>query len=309
MLARVKVIRMGSDAIRSAPDTTSRPDGAGYSYTDTSLTGFSLTHFSGPGCAIAGDFPILPMTGAIPSDPSSASADFSHSSEVAHPGSYAVTAGDVRTQLAVTPRTGVASFTYPATAHAQLLVKVADSANGGSAASFQAIGTNEITGAVTSGHLCGQPNSYTAYFAARFSRSFTASGTWGATGSSVSGGWLTFDTTHNQTVGMQVAVSFVGTAGALGNLAAEAHTWSVGTVAAQATAAWNRQLGTIGISGGTPTQQQTFYTALYSAERTSSTSTSPPARTRSGAPDRPTRRRRSEPDRSPSRRAPAPLLT
>ncbi|HET9169623.1 MAG TPA: GH92 family glycosyl hydrolase [Actinospica sp.] len=251
--------------IQWSPDTASRPDGGGYSVTDTSISGFSLTHFSGPGCAIAGDFPILPMTGAIPADPGSATADFSHSGESAHPGSYAVTAGGVRTQLAVTPRTGVASFTYPATSQAQLLVKVADSANGGSAASFNTVGINEITGAVTSGHFCGQPDSYTVYFAARFNRPFTASGTWGATGSSVSGGWLTFDTRHDQNIGMQVAVSYVSTAGALGNLAAEAHTWSVGTVAAQATAAWNKQLDTIGISGGTATQQQTFYTALYHA--------------------------------------------
>ncbi|MBR7828909.1 GH92 family glycosyl hydrolase [Actinospica sp. MGRD01-02] len=251
--------------IQWSPDTTSRPDGGGYSYTDSSITGFSLTHFSGPGCAIAGDFPILPLTGAIPSDPGSASADFSHSSETAHPGSYAVTAGGVRTRLAVTTRTGVASFTYPATSQAQLLFKSADSANGSSAATFQTVGTNEITGAVTSGHFCGQPDSYTIYLAARFDRPFTASGTWGGTGSSVSGGWLTFDTRHDQTVGMQVAVSYVSTAGALGNLAAEAHTYSVAKVAAQATAAWNRQLGTIGIAGGTRTRQQTFYTALYHA--------------------------------------------
>jgi predicted alpha-1,2-mannosidase len=251
--------------IQWSPDTTSRPDGGGYSYDDTAITGFSLTHFSGPGCSIAGDFPILPLTGDIPSDPTSATANFDHGSEVAHPGSYAVTAGGIRTQLAVTARTGVASFTYPATSKAQLLIKVADSAAGGSAASFKAVGSNEITGAVTSGHFCGQPDSYTVYFAARFSRSFTASGTWGATGSTVSGGWLTFDTTHDQDVGMQVAVSYVSTAGAIGNLNAEARTWDVGKVAARATAAWNRQLGTIGISGGTRTQQQTFYTALYHA--------------------------------------------
>ena len=251
--------------IQWSPDTPSRPDGGGYSYTDSNITGYSLTHFSGPGCAAAGDFPILPLTGAIPSDPTSASASFNHSSEVAHPGSYAVTAGGIRTQLAVTTRTGVASFTYPATAQAQLLIKAADSASGSSSASFQTVGTNEITGAVTSGHFCGQPNSYTIYFAARFSRAFTASGTWGASGSSVAGGWLTFDTRHDQNVGMQVAVSYVSTAGALGNLNAEARTWDVGKVAAQATAAWNRQLGTIGISGGTSTQQQTFYTALYHA--------------------------------------------
>ena len=251
--------------IQWSPDTPSRPAGGGYSYADSSITGFSLTHFSGPGCAIAGDFPILPMTGAIPSDPTSATADFSHSSEVARPGSYAVTAGGVRTQLAVTARTGVASFTYPATTQAQLLVKSADSANGGSSATFKTVGSTEITGAVTSGHFCGQPDSYTVYFAARFSRAFTTSGTWGDTGSSVSGGWLTFDTEHDPTVGMQVAISYVSTAGALGNLAAEAHTWSVGKVAAQATALWNQQLSTIGISGGTRTAQQTFYTALYHA--------------------------------------------
>ena len=81
----------------------------------------------------------------------------------------------------------------------------------------------------------------------------------------VAGGWLTFDTTRNQNVGMQVAVSYVSSAGALRNLAAEAHSWNVGRVAAQATAAWNRQLGTIAIRGGSPTAQAEFYTALYHA--------------------------------------------
>ena len=254
--------------IQWSPDTGSRPDGGGYAYTDTGITGFSLTHVSGPGCALGGDFPILPLTGAVPSDPTSASATFSHSTETAQPGSYAVTAGGIRTQLAATDRTGLASFTYPATTQAQLLVKVGDSASGSSASAFHTVGNDEITGTVTSGHFCGQPNSYTVYFAARFSRPFTASGTWGATGNSVAGGYLTFDTsknTKNTTIGMQAAVSYVSVQGALGNLAAEAHTWNVGKVAAQATAAWNRQLGTIGISGGTKTQQQTFYTALYHA--------------------------------------------
>jgi predicted alpha-1,2-mannosidase len=309
--------------VQWSPDTPSRPDGGGYSDSDSSITGFSLTHVSGPGCAIAGDFPILPVTGTLPADPASATAAFSHSTESAHPGSYAVTAGGVRTQLAVTDRSGVAQFSYPATTSAQLLLKVADSANGGSAATFQATGDREVTGSVTSGHFCGQPDSYTVYFAARFDRPFTASGTWGgasaaqvtrspgsttvtehgrqnparknfdvkkgsgATGSAsqqgsgaaagatadagqqgsgvVAGGWLTFDTTKNPDVGMQVAVSYVSTAGALGNLNAEARTWNVGTVAAQATAAWNRQLGTIGLRGGSRTAQAGFYTALYHA--------------------------------------------
>jgi predicted alpha-1,2-mannosidase len=286
--------------VQWSPDTPSRPDGGGYNYADSDLTGFSLTHFSGPGCAIAGDFPVLPMTGAVPSDPSDAQAAFSHDSEVAHPGSYAVTAGGVRTSLAVTDRTGVARFTYPATTSAQLLFKVADSSNGGSAATFQTVGDDEVTGAVTSGGFCGQPDTYTVYFAARFDSSFTSSGTWGGTTAAnvtrqdggtvvkvngkqdparmeygekastqgsgvVAGGWVTFDTTKNPNVGMQVAISNVSVAGALGNLKAEAHTWNVGSVAAQATAAWNRQLATIGIAGGSLTARQEFYTALYHA--------------------------------------------
>jgi predicted alpha-1,2-mannosidase len=258
--------------IQWSPDTSSRPDGGGYNYDDSSITGFSLTHLSGPGCAVAGDFPILPMTGALPADPGSASASFSHSSESAHPGSYAVTAGGVRTQLAVTDRTGVARFTYPSTSQAQLLVKAADSANGSSSATFATEGNQEITGEVTSGHFCGQPDTYTVYFAARFNRPFTAEGTWGGTttgtttGSgdgTVAGGWLTFDATKDHSVGMQVAISYVSTAGALGNLAAEARTWNVAAVAAQATAAWNRQLATIAIGGGSTSAQATFYTALY----------------------------------------------
>ncbi|MFI9272990.1 GH92 family glycosyl hydrolase [Kitasatospora sp. NPDC052896] len=280
-----------------SPDTPSRPDGGGYNIADSSTTGFSLTHLSGPGCPIAGDVPILPLTGALPADPGSAAAAFEHSSEQAQPGSYAVTAGGVRTQLAVTARTGVARFDYPATDQARLLVKVADSANGSSAASFQTVGDREITGTVTSGHFCGQPDSYTIHFAARFDRPFTATGTWGgqspatstvdpgggdvtvngrqqadavgdpkaAQSGVVAGGWLTFDTRSNPEVGMQVAVSYVSVAGAEANLAAEARSWNVQQVAAQARGAWNRQLRTIGIGGGTRAQQSTFYTALYHA--------------------------------------------
>jgi YVTN family beta-propeller protein len=330
--------------VQWSPDTPSRPDGGGYSDSDSSITGYSLTHVSGPGCAVAGDFPVLPFTGTLPADPASATASFSHSTESAHPGSYAVTAGGVRTQLAVTDRTGVAQFSYPATSSAQLLFKVADSANGGSAATFQAVGSQEVTGSVTSGHFCGQPDSYTVYFAARFNRPFSSSGTWGGTSAAqvtrspgstrvtehgkqepskktfdiknnanrvqrgsgvtsvtgggsgvvdvrqrgsgvtsgsgggsgvagvgqqgsgvVAGGWVDFDTSKNADVGMQVAVSYVSTAGALGNLAAEAKRWNVGAVAAQATAAWNRQLGTIAIRGGSQAAQAGFYTALYHA--------------------------------------------
>ncbi|WP_051966389.1 GH92 family glycosyl hydrolase [Kitasatospora mediocidica] len=281
-----------------SPDTPSRPPGGGYDTADSSITGFSLTHLSGPGCAVAGDFPFLPLTGALPADPSTATAPFEHASESAHPGSYATTAGGVRTELAVTARTGVGRFTFPAIAQAQLLVKAASSENGGSAADLRTVGDHEITGSVTSGHFCGQPDTYTVHFAAVFDRPFTASGTWsGASPSAVrvdagsgsvavsgsqhpadqqltnsqhdaatgvvAGGWLTFDTRSDPVVGMRVAVSYVSVAGAEANLHSDSGSWDVPAVAAQATRLWNRQLRAVTIAGGTRTRQATFYTALY----------------------------------------------
>ena len=248
--------------VQWSPDTSSRPPGGGYDYADSATTGLSLTHLSGPGCAVAGDFPVLPLVGAVPADPSSAQQPFSHASESATPGAYSVTlapgtAGAVGVQLAATARTGLAQFTFPATDQARVLVKSAGSAAGSSSATFAVSGDRQISGSVTSGHFCGQPNSYTVYFAARFDRPFTSSASWaGGTG-----GTLTFDTRGtggtrgNSTVRMQVGISYTSVDGARRNLAAEATSWSTNDVARAAHNAWNQQLRKIEIAGGTPAQQ------------------------------------------------------
>ncbi len=65
--------------IQWSPDTSpDRRDGGGYAYTDHRITGFSLTHLSGPGCPYFGDVPILPVSGAVPADPEGATGAFSH---------------------------------------------------------------------------------------------------------------------------------------------------------------------------------------------------------------------------------------
>jgi predicted alpha-1,2-mannosidase len=267
--------------VQWSPDTPKRPSGGGYWYDDTEITGFSLTHLSGVGCPTGGDLPFLPWTGALPADPGAARLPLRHTDESASPGSYAVTAGGVRTELAVTARTGVARLTYPRTAQAQLLVKVAGSQNGSANAAFTAVGDRRITGSVTSGRFCGQPNAYTVYFAAVFDRPFTASGTWGgsapvaaagrgpasrrsvAPAAPVAGGFLTFDTRVDPVVRMKVAVSYVDIAGAGANLRAEAGTFDVAAARAAAHHTWNRFLGRIRVDGGTPDQRTQFATALY----------------------------------------------
>lgn len=171
-----------------SPDTPSRPDGGGYNYDDTSTQGFSLTHISGPGCPAFGDVPILPTVGDIGNAPGSTTESFSHKSESASPGYYGVTLGSagIKSELTVTDRTGIGQFTFPATKQANMLFKVADSANGQSAANIIIDGPNEISGSVTSGHFCGAPSTYKVYFTAVFSQPFTSYGTWN--GSTVSPG-------------------------------------------------------------------------------------------------------------------------
>src|SRR5579859_3283403 len=110
----------GADApfgmVQWSPDTTSRPDGGGYSYNDSSITGFSLTHMSGPGCHAEGDIPVLPTVGAVDT---TATDSFSHANESADAGYYSVALDNgVTTQLTATTRTGMAKFAFPATSQA-----------------------------------------------------------------------------------------------------------------------------------------------------------------------------------------------
>ena len=257
-----------------SPDTSpDRAPGGGYSYRDSSVSGFSLTHMSGPGCPVYGDIPILPTVGAIGTDPAATRLHFSHHTEVANPGSYAVTVGDppVRVELAVTARTGLGRFTFPGTGPANVLLKVANSAAGSSRSDVSVVGDSTVEGSVTSGGFCGTGGAYRLYFAARFDRPFRSFGTWhgpavhpGARKSAQprSGAYVSF-AGSTRVVDMQVGVSFVSTADALGNLAAERPGWGIDALRARATAVWNQYLGRIAATGGSAADERTFYSALY----------------------------------------------
>ena len=272
--------------VQWSPDTPSRPDGGGYEYNDSSITGFSLTHLSGPGCGAMGDVPFLPTTGGVDG---SATAAFSHANEQADAGYYKVKLNSgITTELTTTTRSGMGRFTFPATTQANLLVKLAGSQNTVSNTTVNVVSNTEITGSVTTGHFCGASATYTVYFAAKFDQPFTTSGTFSALNSGPvptatrpgaparpqtasprltgpSGEYLTFDTTNNQVVQAKVGVSYVSTANAQANRDTENPQWNFDSVHQAAHNAWNSMLGKIAIAGGTSAQQQTFYTALYHA--------------------------------------------
>lgn len=259
--------------IQWSPDTPSAPAGGGYNYADHAITGFSLTHLSGPGCSVAGDVRIVPTTGPVHA-PASAEQPFSHRNEHAAPGWYAVrfTRARIGAQLTVTRRSGLGRFTFPAGPAGNLLFNVSSNQAGVTAAQFRIDGPRQVSGSATAGAFCGAPDTYTVYFVARFNRPMRGYGTWRDTRVMPgtrrvrgigSGGWVSFPTARHHSVELEVAISYVSRADALENLRAAPDRWQFAATRKRATRIWNTLLRRIQISGGTRAERATFYTALY----------------------------------------------
>jgi len=161
--------------VQWSPDTTSQPDGGGYDYGDSKITGFSLTHLAGVGCKAEGDIPVLPTVGKLNTK---ATDRFRHTAETAAAGYYKVgLQGGMTTELTATTRTGMARFSFPSTARAHLVFKLNGSQKPDTATSFHVVSGTEVRGSVSTGAFCQSGNSYTVYFDMRFSQRFSSHGT------------------------------------------------------------------------------------------------------------------------------------
>ena len=110
---------------------------AGYRHEDTSILGFSHTHFSGSGHSDLGDILVMPVSGdTVPLEPGDVTkpgsgyrSRFDHVSESAQPGYYAVTLSDahVRAELTAGTRIGVHRYTFAAGEAAHLVVDLRSS--------------------------------------------------------------------------------------------------------------------------------------------------------------------------------------
>ncbi len=232
------------------------------------ITGFSLTHLSGPGCKAEGDVPVLPTVGVV----SATSADgFSHGTEAADAGYYKVALSNgVTTELTATTRTGMARLHLPREQPGQPDLQAGRQPGRRHRDQLhRRVSDTEVAGSVTSGGFCGSHNSYTLYFDMRFSQPFASSGTFfpggGAGKHGPSSAYLTFLPASGKPLLAKVGVSYVSAASAAGNLAAENPGWDFDATRSATHAAWNRLLRRIRIGGGSAASQQVFYTALYHA--------------------------------------------
>jgi predicted alpha-1,2-mannosidase len=266
--------------VQWSPDTEKafgKEERGSYLYADAAISGFSLTHISGPGCPVFGDLPIMPVVGHVSISPASDRnaflTRFSHTNEKAEPGYYEVALDSgVRVKLTATQRSGFGSFTFPPSSEATLLFDAGRNATGVSKAEVRVDNDRQLSGSVSSGGFCGTRTKYRLYFVAQVDQPFKETGTWTDTKLSPgsrsvkgakTGAFVTFGLTTSSPVQMKVGLSYVSNKNALLNLNTESPGWDFAVARRQASAGWERALSQIEATGGTKDQKSVFYSALY----------------------------------------------
>ncbi|HEV3286398.1 MAG TPA: GH92 family glycosyl hydrolase, partial [Steroidobacteraceae bacterium] len=288
--------------IQLSPDTQIRERkdaygwAAGYRYEDHTIVGFSHTHFSGTGHSDLGDVLLMPIAGevklergAVDSPGSGYTSRFSHTSEVAEPGYYAVTLDDyaVRAELTAGARVGMHRYRFPAARAAHVLIDLRTSLYDYPGKVLWSRLRLRPDGAVTGfRETRGWAPGRQLYFALRFSRAISGH-QFNDTESDVPYkgfpppgarapraraqlegrqlvGVFDFADAPGQQLLVKVAISSVSEENALANLEAGAPGWDFEGMRRAARVAWQHSLGAFEIEADEPARRG-FFTALYHA--------------------------------------------
>jgi len=266
---------------------------SGYQYGDSTIIGFSHTHFSGTGHSDLGDFLIMPTTGAIRLEPGSGAipnsgyrSRFSHDDEHAEPGYYSVQLDDydILAELTASDRVGFHRYTFPESDSARIILDLAHNIYHHDNKNVWTFVRVESDSLVTG---CRQTKGWartrTVYFAMQFSKPFRSFGHRKHDNVIYNGfyrrfdefrdfpemagrnirAWFDFATEDGEQIEIKFALSPVSTAGALINLEAEIPHWEFDRVKLEARDRWNDELSKIVVETVTPGEKITFYTALY----------------------------------------------
>lgn len=284
--------------VQLSPDTEILPfrqsyaRASGYRFGDPTIIGFSHTHFSGSGHSDLGDILLAPVSGEAKLDMGESDkpgsgyrSRYSHDTEVAQPGYYAVTLSDsrVRAELTAGLRTGMHRYAFEPGARAQVLLDLRTSIYNypgkvtWSRIRVSADGT--VTGyRETRGWAPGRK----LYFAIRFDRplvgqalhnreeaipykGFTQPGRTASDRAQMQGralvGVFDFGVIDRPLVA-KVAISSVSEDGAVANLASDEKGFDFDAQRARARQAWEAALGVVEIQAA-PDMRKSVYTALY----------------------------------------------
>jgi len=266
---------------------------SGYQYEDSAIFGFAHTHMSGTGHADLGDFLVMPTVGTLNLNPGDAlvagsgyHSRFSHASEIAEAGYYAVNLQDyqIDAEMTSSERVGLHQYTFPETEEAHIILDMVSNIynyEGKNVWTFIRVENDSlITGYRQTN---GWARTRYVYFAMAFSKPFKSYGHKRYEEVKYNGfyrkfneernfpemagqkirAYFDFDMAKGEVLQIKMALSSVSTAGALMNMKAEIPHWDFEKVKQEAQEKWNVELSKIQVEMETETQLETFYTALY----------------------------------------------
>ncbi|HMJ09205.1 MAG TPA: GH92 family glycosyl hydrolase, partial [Pyrinomonadaceae bacterium] len=293
-------------AVQLSPDTDEQPHNiggkynpaayrycAGYQYDDSTIVGFSHTHFSGTGHSDLGDFLIMPTVGDLQLEPGEKSdpksgfrSAFSHNTETAEPGYYKVRLDDdgILAEMTATARVGMHQYTFPSSDRSHVILDLMHGIyNYDDKNVWTFVRVENDHTIVGYRQTNGWARTRTVYFAMEFSRPFKSYGFKNFGKEDYKGFWrkfdqtknfpemagkqirayFDFDTTSDQKIEVKFALSPISTEGAMRNMRVEIPDWDFGRVKREARAAWNRELGKIAVTAESNADMVNFYTAMY----------------------------------------------
>lgn len=239
--------------------------------------GFVINQLSGGGCEHMGNFPTFPLKGKLEMSPNIIrDARITVSGEQGHAGYYqAMVQEEVKAELTVTERTGMARYTYPSAEQlGTVIIGGGVSATPIKEAAVVITAPNRCEGYAEGGNFCGIRTPYKVYFVAEFDAEAVETGVWkghdlhpGASFAEgeASGVYFTFDVSRQKTLRYKIGVSYVSVENARENLKAENAGWDFDAVCRHAEQRWNDCLSKIEVEGTNPDRRTQFYTHLYRA--------------------------------------------
>ncbi len=270
-------------------DKDSRWFSTPYDFVNSFLTGFSHVNLSGVGCPEASSLLVMPTTGKLEVDYHKYGSKYAN--EVSKPGYYSniLTKYGIKSELTTTLRTSIERYTFPK-GESHILLNLGEGLTNESGATVRFVNDCEIEGTKLLGTFCYVPQSvFPVYFVMRVSkapkksgywkhqRPMTAEAEWDSTANTKKiytsyrremsgddiGVWFDYDTEDGEQIEVRMGVSFVSIANARENLDKEQAGLSFEQAVANAREAWNNNLKTIEVEGGTDVQKTVFYTAFY----------------------------------------------
>jgi len=266
---------------------------SGYQYTDSTIYGFSHTHFSGTGHSDLGDILIMPTSGELNLEPgktnetsSGFNSDFNHESEFAEPGYYSVLLEDyqISAELTASERAAIHRYTSLEGGDINIILDMMYNIYGYEGKNIWTFIRIENDSTITGWRqTSGWARTRFVYFAIQFSKPFQNYGYKRYDEVKYSGFYRRFNETQNfpemagkeirayfsfhtepgEEILVKAALSPVSTAGAMKNLNAEIPHWDFDKIKNETQENWNNELSKIQVETLTDDDRLIFYSALY----------------------------------------------